>query len=42
VCEDLNCALKQVKWLVDWVGMKIVDVEFSDVNGGSVTITTGV
>lgn len=28
-------ALKQIKWLVDSVGMKIIDVSLNDVNGGS-------
>lgn len=28
-------ALKQIKWLVDNAGMKIVDVTLNDVNGGS-------
>lgn len=27
--------LKQVKWMLDRVGFKIVDLEFNDVNGGS-------
>ncbi len=31
-------ALKQVKWLVAGAGMKIVDVEFNDVNGGSFSV----
>lgn len=32
-------ALKQIKWMADSVGFKIVDVEFNDVNGGSFSIT---
>lgn len=31
-------ALKQIKWMCDRVGLKIVDVEFNDVNGGSFSI----
>lgn len=32
-------ALRQIKWMADQVGLKIVDVEFNDVNGGSFSIT---
>lgn len=32
-------ALRQIKWMTDRVGFKIVDVEFNDVNGGSFSIT---
>lgn len=32
-------ALKQIKWMCDHVGLKIIDVEFNDVNGGSFSIT---
>lgn len=32
-------ALKQIKWMTDKVGFRIVDVEFNDVNGGSFSIT---
>lgn len=32
-------ALKQIKWMADRVGFKIVDVEFNDINGGSFSIT---
>ncbi len=32
-------ALKQIKWMTDIVGLKIVDVEFNNVNGGSFCIT---
>lgn len=32
-------ALRQVKWMADKVGFKIVDVEFNDVNGGSFSVT---
>ena len=31
-------ALKQIKWMCDRVGLKIVDIEFNDVNGGSFSI----
>lgn len=31
-------ALKQIKWMADRVGLKIVDVEFNDVNGGSASV----
>lgn len=30
--------LKQIKWMTDRVGFKIVDVEFNDTNGGSYTV----
>jgi len=32
-------ALRQIKWMADRVGFKIMDVEFNDVNGGSFSIT---
>ena len=32
-------ALKQIKWMADRVGFKIIDVEFNDVNGGSFSVT---
>ncbi len=32
-------ALKQIKWMTDIVGFKIIDVEFNDVNGGSFSVT---
>lgn len=32
-------ALKQIKWMADKVGFRIVDVEFNDVNGGSFSVT---
>lgn len=32
-------ALRQIKWMANRVGFKIVDVEFNDVNGGSFSIT---
>lgn len=32
-------ALKQIKWMADKVGFRIVDVEFNEVNGGSFSIT---
>ena len=31
-------ALRQIKWMADRVGFKIVDVEFNDVNGGSFSV----
>lgn len=31
--------LKQIKWMADRVGFKIVDVEFNDTNGGSYAVT---
>lgn len=31
-------ALRQIKWMADRVGLKIIDVEFNDVNGGSFSI----
>ena len=33
--------LKQVKWMADKVGLRIIDVEFNDINGGSFSITVG-
>jgi hypothetical protein len=41
VChEHLNYyALRQIKWLTDRVGFKILDVEKNDVNGGSFCVT---
>jgi len=32
-------ALRQIKWMADRVGFRIVDVEFNDVNGGSFSVT---
>lgn len=32
-------ALRQIKWMADQVGFRIVDVEFNDVNGGSFSVT---
>lgn len=32
-------SLHQIKWMLDKIGMKILDVEFNDVNGGSFSIT---
>jgi hypothetical protein len=32
-------ALRQIKWMTDRVGLKIIDVEFNDVNGGSFSVT---
>lgn len=33
--------LKQIKWILDAVGMVILDVEFNDVNGGSFCVVAG-
>jgi NDP-4-keto-2,6-dideoxyhexose 3-C-methyltransferase len=30
--------LKQIKWLLDRAGMRVVDVEFNDINGGSFSV----
>jgi hypothetical protein len=32
-------ALRQIKWMSDHVGFRIVDVEFNDINGGSFSVT---
>jgi hypothetical protein len=32
-------ALRQIKWMADRVGFKIIDVEFNDINGGSFSVT---
>jgi len=32
-------SLHQIKWMTDRVGLRILDVEFNDVNGGSFSIT---
>jgi len=32
-------ALKQIMWIADAAGLKVLDVEFNDVNGGSFSIT---
>jgi hypothetical protein len=32
-------ALRQIKWMADRVGFRIVDVEFNDINGGSFSVT---
>ncbi|MDP2282435.1 MAG: class I SAM-dependent methyltransferase [Methylotenera sp.] len=32
-------ALRQIKWMADKVGFKILEVEFNDVNGGSFSVT---
>lgn len=32
-------ALRQIKWMADRVGFKILDVEFNDINGGSFSVT---
>jgi NDP-4-keto-2,6-dideoxyhexose 3-C-methyltransferase len=32
-------ALRQIQWIVDRVGLKIIDVTFNDVNGGSIAVT---
>lgn len=31
-------ALKQIKWMMDRVGMKIIDIETNDINGGSFAV----
>lgn len=31
--------LKQIKWMADKAGLRIVDVEFNDINGGSFSVT---
>lgn len=31
-------ALRQIKWMTDKLGLKIVDVEFNDINGGSFSL----
>lgn len=31
-------ALRQIKWMADKVGFRIIDVEFNDVNGGSFSV----
>ena len=32
-------ALRQIKWMIDRVGLKIIDIEFNAINGGSFSIT---
>lgn len=32
-------ALRQVKWMTDKVGFRIIDIEFNDINGGSFSVT---
>lgn len=32
-------ALKQINWIAEKAGLKVVDVEFNDVNGGSFSVT---
>jgi NDP-4-keto-2,6-dideoxyhexose 3-C-methyltransferase len=32
-------ALKQIKWMCDEVGLKIIDISFNDINGGSFSVT---
>ena len=32
-------SLKQIKWMADRVGFKIIDIEFNDINGGSFSVT---
>jgi hypothetical protein len=32
-------SLKQIKWMVDRCGLKLVDVELNDINGGSFAVT---
>lgn len=31
--------LRQIKWMADRVGFRIIDVEFNDINGGSFSVT---
>ena len=31
--------LKQIKWMLDRCGLKIIDLEFNDINGGSFSVT---
>jgi SAM-dependent methyltransferase len=31
-------ALKQIKWMADKIGLKIIDIEFNDINGGSFSV----
>lgn len=33
-------ALRQINWICEKAGLKVIDVEFNDVNGGSFSITT--
>ena len=30
--------LRQIKWILDKVGLKIIDIEFNDINGGSFSV----
>lgn len=32
-------SLKQIKWMTDRVGLKIIDIEFNNINGGSISVT---
>jgi hypothetical protein len=32
-------ALRQIKWMTDHIGFRIIDVEFNDINGGSFSVT---
>ncbi|HWR30928.1 MAG TPA: class I SAM-dependent methyltransferase [Negativicutes bacterium] len=32
-------SLRQIKWMTDKVGLKIIDIEFNDINGGSFSVT---
>jgi len=32
-------ALRQIKWMADRAGFRIIDVEFNDINGGSFSVT---
>ena len=32
-------AMRQIKWMADRVGFRIVDIEFNDINGGSFSVT---
>ena len=41
VCHEHleHYCLKQIKWMADKVGLKIIDVELNDINGGSFSVT---
>ncbi|MHC4199577.1 MAG: class I SAM-dependent methyltransferase [Planctomycetota bacterium] len=43
ICHEhiLYYGLAQVKWMLDQVGFKILDIELNDVNGGSFSVTVG-
>jgi NDP-4-keto-2,6-dideoxyhexose 3-C-methyltransferase len=41
VCHEHleHYSLKQIKWMADKVGLKVIDVELNDINGGSFSVT---